>query len=154
MKIVPLSHVKDHFSAYIDESHASPIVVTRNGRPVAMIIAIEDEDDLDSLLLVHNQRFVQLLEEAHEHVRVTGGVSPAEFRNEIDEPAPRVSLVPKLAAEMEAIRAEAGGRWTNCWMVWRKCGASSTKKAGDRVIDLPHLHMFPLNGWCLFDCPD
>ena len=85
MKIVPLSQVKDYFSAYIDESRESPIVVTRNGRPVAMIIAIEDEDDLDNLLLVHNQRFVQLLEEARERVRVTGGVSLAEFRKEIDE---------------------------------------------------------------------
>ncbi len=108
MKLVPLSQVKDRFSAYIDESRESPIVVTRNGRPVAMIIAIEDEDDLDNMLLVHNQRFVQLLEEARERVRVTGGVSLAEFRKEIDEPAPRVSLVPKLVAEMEAIRGEAG----------------------------------------------
>lgn len=108
MKLVPLSQVKDHFSAYIDESRESPIVVTRNGHPVAMIIAIEDEDDLDNMLLVHNQRFVQRLEEARERVRVTGGVSLADFRKEIDEPAPRVSLVPKLVAEMKAIRAETG----------------------------------------------
>ncbi|MCB0052916.1 MAG: type II toxin-antitoxin system Phd/YefM family antitoxin [Caldilineaceae bacterium] len=108
MKLVPLSQVKDHFSAYIDESRESPIVVTRNGRPVAMIIAIEDEDDLDNMLLVHNQRFVQLLEEARERVHVTGSVSLAEFRKEIDEPAPRISLVPKLVAEMKAIRTEAG----------------------------------------------
>ncbi len=108
MKIVPLSQVKDHFSAYINESRESPIVVTRNGRPVAMIIAIEDGADLDNLLLVHNQRFVQLLEEARERVRVTRGISLAEFRNEIDEPASRVSLVPKLVAEMDAIRTEAG----------------------------------------------
>ena len=84
MKIAPLATVKDRFSAYIDESRESPIVVTRNGKPVAMIIAIEDEDDLDSLLLVHNQRFVQLLEEARQRVRVTGGVSLAAFRQQLD----------------------------------------------------------------------
>lgn len=84
MKIAPLAEVKDRFSAYIDESRESPVVVTRNGRPVAMLIAIEDEDDLDSLLLVHNPRFLQLLEEARQRVRVTGGVSLAEFRRQLE----------------------------------------------------------------------
>lgn len=83
MKIAPLAEVKDRFSAYIDESRESPVVVTRNGRPVAMIVAIEDEDDLDALLLVHNPRFVQLLEEARQRVRVTGGVSLAEMRRQL-----------------------------------------------------------------------
>ncbi|MBE2234859.1 MAG: type II toxin-antitoxin system Phd/YefM family antitoxin [Anaerolinea sp.] len=84
MKIAPLAEVKDRFSAYIDESHESPVVVTRNGRPVAMLIAIEEDDDLDSLLLVHNPRFLQLLEEARQRVRVTGGVSLAEFRRRLN----------------------------------------------------------------------
>jgi prevent-host-death family protein len=85
MKIAPLAEVKDRFSAYIDESRESPIVVTRNGRPVAMIIAITDEDDLDSLLLVHNPRFLQLLEDARQRVRVSGGVPLAEFRRRLEE---------------------------------------------------------------------
>jgi prevent-host-death family protein len=84
MKIAPLAEVKDRFSAYVDESHESPIIVTRNGRPVAMIIAIEDEDDLDSLLLVHDQRFLRLLEEARQRVRTTGGVSLAEMRQQVE----------------------------------------------------------------------
>lgn len=83
MKIAPLAEVKDRFSAYIDESRESPIVVTRNGRPVAMLIGIEDEDDLDSLLLVHNPRFLQLLEEARQRVRISGGVPLAEFRQRL-----------------------------------------------------------------------
>ncbi len=84
MKIAPLAEVKDRLSAYIDESRESPIVVTRNGRPVAMLIGIEDEDDLDSLLLVHNPRFLQLLEEARQRVRISGGVPLAEFRQRLE----------------------------------------------------------------------
>lgn len=84
MKIAPLAEVKDHFSAYIDESKNSPIVVTRNGRPVAMLISITEEDDLDSLLLANNPRFVQLLEEARQRVRITGGVPLAEFRKQVE----------------------------------------------------------------------
>lgn len=80
MKTATLAEVEQRFSAYIDESREAPIIVTRNDRPVAMIIAIEDQDDLDSLLLVHDQRFLLLLEEARQRVRVTGGVSLAEMR--------------------------------------------------------------------------
>jgi acyl-CoA thioesterase FadM len=48
-----------------------------------LIIAIEDEDDLDSLLLVHDQRFLQLLEEARQRVHATGGVSLTEMRQQV-----------------------------------------------------------------------
>ncbi len=85
MKIAPLAEVKDRFSAYVDESRESPVVVTRNGRAVVMLIAIEEEDDLDSLLLVHNPRFLQLLEEARQRVRITGGIPMAEFRRRLDD---------------------------------------------------------------------
>lgn len=83
MKIAPLAEVKDRFSAYIDESRESPVIVTRNGRPVAMIVAIQDEDDLDAMLLVHNTRFVQLLEEARQRVHVGGGISLDELRRRL-----------------------------------------------------------------------
>lgn len=84
MKIVPLAEVKDRFSAYIDESRDSPVIVTRNGRPVAMIIPIEDDDDVDSLLLAHHPRFRQLLEDARERVRRDGGMSLSELRRRVE----------------------------------------------------------------------
>lgn len=59
-----------------------------------MLIAIEDEDDLDSLLLIHSPRFLQLLEEVRQRVRVTGGAPLAEFRRRLD-----------ASSETEAARA-------------------------------------------------
>jgi prevent-host-death family protein len=84
MKIAPLAEVKDRFSAYIDETRDAPVIVTRNGRPVAMIIAIEDEDDLDSLLLAHDTRFQQMLEEARQRVGNAGGMPLSELRRRIE----------------------------------------------------------------------
>lgn len=95
MKIAPLAEVKDHFSAYVDESKESPVVVTRNGRPVALIIAIQEDDDLDSLLLAHNPRFVQLLEDARQRVRATGGVSLKKFRKRLAEHSAANPQVPE-----------------------------------------------------------
>jgi prevent-host-death family protein len=51
MKIAPLAEVKDRLSAYIDAARESAIIVTRNGKPVALLTPILEDDDLDSLLL-------------------------------------------------------------------------------------------------------
>jgi prevent-host-death family protein len=79
MKIAPLAQVKDHFSAYIQECQESPVVVTKNGKPVALLTAIKDDDDLDSLLLANNRRFLALLEKGYRSVKETGGIPSKEF---------------------------------------------------------------------------
>jgi prevent-host-death family protein len=68
MKIAPLAEVKDRLSAYIDTARESAIVVTRNGKPVALLTSIREDDDLDSLLLTHDRGFIRLLERARERV--------------------------------------------------------------------------------------
>lgn len=46
---------------------------------------IPEENDLDSLLLVHNPRFLKLLEDARRRVQVTSGVPLSEFRRQVDD---------------------------------------------------------------------
>ena len=59
------------------------VIITRNGRPVAAIISVEDEDDLDSLMLAHSPRFQKLLAEADERVRRSGGIPLAEVKRRL-----------------------------------------------------------------------
>ena len=69
MKIAPLAEVKDRLSAYIDAARESAIVVTRNGKPVALLTPILEDDDLDSLLLTHDRNFMRLLARARTGAR-------------------------------------------------------------------------------------
>ncbi|MBW3540280.1 MAG: type II toxin-antitoxin system Phd/YefM family antitoxin [Planctomycetes bacterium] len=39
MKVASVAEVKSQFSAFLKASEAGPVVVTRNGRPVAVIVA-------------------------------------------------------------------------------------------------------------------
>ena len=39
--------IKSKLSAYIQASREGPVVVTRNGKAVAVVIAVEDDDKLD-----------------------------------------------------------------------------------------------------------
>ncbi len=83
MKIAPLAQVKDQLSAYVQESQKSPIIITKNGKPVALLTGLKEDADLDTLILAHDPRFIQILEEARARVQRTGGVKHDEFWHEV-----------------------------------------------------------------------
>ena len=83
MKIAPLAEVKDRLSAYIDAAKESAIVVTRNGKPVALLTPILEDDDLDRLLLAHDRKFIRLLEQARERLRAGRYLTNEQFWREL-----------------------------------------------------------------------
>ena len=46
MKIASVADVKARLSAYLKETEQGPVIVTRNGKAVAVLLAITDEDYL------------------------------------------------------------------------------------------------------------
>ena len=64
MKIAPLADVKARFSEYVKESRKGPIVVTRNGKLVAALLSIEDEDEVERLALAYSPKFQAILQPA------------------------------------------------------------------------------------------
>jgi prevent-host-death family protein len=58
MKRVPLSEVKDDLSRYVDLSAREEIVVTRHGRPAAVLIGFEDDEDWFEYQMEHDPRFI------------------------------------------------------------------------------------------------
>ena len=80
MKIVPLADAKARLSAYVDEcTTEGPVIITRNGKPVAVLIAPADEDDLDSLVLARSPRFQALLTKSRRSIAAGKGLSSSEF---------------------------------------------------------------------------
>jgi prevent-host-death family protein len=89
MKIAPVADVKARLSHYLEEAREGPVVVTRNGRPVAVLTALNDTDpdELERLLLAHTPRFRQLLDDAERRIRETGGIPHEQFWNAVDAEA-------------------------------------------------------------------
>ncbi len=75
MNIAPLADVKARFSAYIKQLQTSPVIVTKNGKPVAVMVGISDEDDLERIMLAVSPKFQALLDKAEKRIQETGGVS-------------------------------------------------------------------------------
>ena len=80
MKIAPLADVKARLSAYVDECESEgPVIITRNGKPVAVLLAPLDEDDLDRLILARSRRFQALLEKSRQSIQAGKGLSRNAF---------------------------------------------------------------------------
>ena len=51
MKIASVADVKAKLSGYIKDSEQGPVVVTKNGRPVAVLLSVSDEDEIERLIM-------------------------------------------------------------------------------------------------------
>ena len=87
MNIAPLADVKARFSAYIKKIQKEPVIVTKNGRPVAIMLGISDKDDLERIMLATSPKFQALLDEAERRIRETGGLSHEEVWEQIEAEA-------------------------------------------------------------------
>jgi prevent-host-death family protein len=86
MKIAPLAEVKTKLSAFIEQAkQEGPIVITRNGKAVAVIIAPVDDDDLESLILARSPRFQALLERSRKSLKSGKGLSSEQFWRTVNE---------------------------------------------------------------------
>ena len=80
MRIAPLAEVKAQLSAYVQRSAADgPIVITRNGRAVAVLLTPFDDDDLERLILARSPRFRHLLGRSHRSLKAGKGLSRGRF---------------------------------------------------------------------------
>jgi prevent-host-death family protein len=84
MRIAPLADVKTRLSAYLEQcEREGPVVITRNGRPVAVLLAPVDDDDLEGLLLARSPRFQALLEKSRRSIQWGKGLTHKDFWNAV-----------------------------------------------------------------------
>jgi len=66
MKIESLREVKAKLSQIVNElPEYKSVVITKNGRPCAVLLPVTEETDLESLLLAQRREFWELFDRAH-----------------------------------------------------------------------------------------
>jgi prevent-host-death family protein len=89
MNIAPIADVKARFSAYIKKTLQGPVVVTKNGRPVVVMLSVKDEVELERILLAHSRKFQAMLDAAEQRIKDTGGIEHDDLWNMLEaEPQP------------------------------------------------------------------
>jgi prevent-host-death family protein len=84
MKIAPLAEVKAHSSSYFESCERSPVVVTKNGRPKAVLVAAGNEEELERLILSNTPRFVAMLNTAERGIKKGRGIKHGDFWKPVD----------------------------------------------------------------------
>ena len=105
MKIASVAEVKSQLSAFLKASEGGPVVVTRNGRPVAVIVGVQDEDEIERLLMAYSPHLRAILERSRQQFREGQWLSEEEFWSQFEHSQPS-----KGSAKPKKKRAEPGAR--------------------------------------------
>ena len=79
MKVVEKDKATATLAAYTEEIGNDPVVVTDQGKPVAVLVPIENAD-LETVALSTNRAFIELIERSRARVRSEAGISSEEMR--------------------------------------------------------------------------
>jgi prevent-host-death family protein len=88
LKIASVAEVKAQFSTYLKESEQGLVIVTRNGKAVAALLAVRDDEELERLVLAHSTQLRAVLETARRQIREGEGISHDHFWREVDAAKP------------------------------------------------------------------
>ena len=88
MKIASVADIKARLSAYVKESATGPIVVTRNGKAVAVLLGISDDDELERVLLAHSRKLRAILDAADRRIDDGAGIGHDAFWQEVEATKP------------------------------------------------------------------
>jgi prevent-host-death family protein len=83
MRIASVAEIKSQLSSFLKASEMGPIVVTRNGRPVAVIVGVHDEDEIERLLMAYSPRLQAILEASRKQIREGDVLNHEEFWKEV-----------------------------------------------------------------------
>jgi prevent-host-death family protein len=70
----------DDLSRYVQLAAREEIIVTRHGRPAAVLIGFEDEDDWFDYQLEHDPRFIAQMDAARRSLEAGRGIPIEEVR--------------------------------------------------------------------------
>ncbi|MGH8595500.1 MAG: hypothetical protein ACREXT_02440 [Gammaproteobacteria bacterium] len=82
MKTLELKEATASLADYVPGIGLEPLVLLANGKPVAALLAVEDED-LETLSLSTNPRFLDLIERSRRRHEAEGGISSDEMRRRL-----------------------------------------------------------------------
>jgi prevent-host-death family protein len=110
MMTVSMTALKARLSACLKICAEGPVLVTKNGRPTAVLVAISDEEELERLVLAHTPRFRASLDSAERRIRRGAGIEHEAFWRTLmakDRVASRAARSRRMARASRRVRRES-----------------------------------------------
>jgi PHD/YefM family antitoxin component YafN of YafNO toxin-antitoxin module len=84
VRVASVTEVGADFGGYLKASEEGPVVVTRNGKPVAVLLRTCGQEDLERLLMGHSPTLQTILEAARKRFRSGASIPHEAFWKEIE----------------------------------------------------------------------
>jgi prevent-host-death family protein len=92
MKRTSVAELRTNLSAMLKASEKVPLLVTRNGKPIAVVVGVEDDEEMERYLMAHSPRLQEILRAAEARFDAGQGISHDEFWAEF---LPRKKRLPR-----------------------------------------------------------
>jgi antitoxin (DNA-binding transcriptional repressor) of toxin-antitoxin stability system len=99
MKRAAVADSEEKFSSYLKAAEKEPVLVTRNGQPVGLLVALTDDEERQRLLLAHSPKFQAMLDKARKRMKNGAGIPADAFWEELakERQAEKVKKAPQNA---------------------------------------------------------
>ena len=98
MKTTSAAKIAAHFNDYLEASREQPVLITRNGKPVAVLLAVQDKAEAEQLASGRRRSLRSIFAEANEQIEEGGGIPHDQFWREVEQ-SRRAKRPPKSQAK-------------------------------------------------------
>ena len=88
MRIVSVAEIKAKLSAYLRASRRGPVVVTRNGKAVAVLLSVDSDDEVEDIVLANSPKFRAVVTEARDQLARGEGIPHEQFWTDLERTGP------------------------------------------------------------------
>jgi prevent-host-death family protein len=85
VKTVSAAKIAAQFNDYLEASREQPVLVTRNGKPVAVLVAVENQADAEKLARGRARSLQSIFRQAHKQLQQGKGIPHDQFWQEVEQ---------------------------------------------------------------------
>jgi prevent-host-death family protein len=85
MRTASAEEVGAEFHAYLRATAKGPVVVTRNAKPVAVLMSLDDPDELERITMSHSKKLQRIVRASQRQIDQGKGLSSQQFWREVEE---------------------------------------------------------------------
>ena len=85
MKTASVTKVAAQFNDYLEASREQPVVVTRNGKPVAVLVSVSNRTEAEQFSRGHPRSLRSIFQQATEQIEQRGGIPNEQFWRKVEQ---------------------------------------------------------------------
>ncbi|MGH7967068.1 MAG: type II toxin-antitoxin system prevent-host-death family antitoxin [Candidatus Binatia bacterium] len=85
MKRASATKIAAQFDDFLEASREHPVLVTRKGKPVAVLVGVNNQAEAEQLTVGRLRSLRSVFQDAHEQLQQEGGIPHAQFWREVEQ---------------------------------------------------------------------